>query len=286
MQLILNNIKYEDKLSSNATLVENVKGVEGQTTLLADQKTLDQQSYQLSTRNAAGSYLLPTEKDIVYLNYIPRKKIVSDLEIQTQLNPQFEFFVDEVITPPDPFTLADGQFFRCASAGSTPLPKEQYTYYIMMDGVAKMIPNYKTLEVMLAERNQSLLSIRVLEANQCDEIPKEQSGIGDKTGQWTEEFKDQTNFEVLKELEASVKSGQAIASAATKSAEQQIAAVKAAEEKAKEQAAQAKAEANAAAQKAQAEIAKAEQAKAEADKAKAEAEAEKAKFESQNNGDN
>lgn len=276
MELTLNNIKYIDKLSSNSKLVEQVKGIEGQTIMQQDQATLDSQTYELSTRNGAGSYLIPTEKDIVYLNFIPQKTLVFDSSIQEQLNPQFTYFLDEVIPEPDLYTLPTGQIFRCSSLHASPQSKENYTYYIMENGKKKRIPNYKTLEVMLAERNQSLLSVRVIAESECSQIPEDVQSINDKEASWNEEYKDQTNPEVLKEMEGQVKSGAAIADAAAAAASTQIAAVKAAEEKAKAQADQAKAEAVAATAASQAAIAQAQAAQAAAEAAKAEADALKA----------
>jgi hypothetical protein len=256
--------------------VEQVKGVEGQTVLQQDQKTLDSQTYQLSTRNGAGSYLIPTEKEIVYLNYIPQKKLVFDSSIQEQLNPEFTYFLDEIIPEPDLFTLADGQIFRCASPNDTPQSKENYTYWIMVGDKKKRIPNYKTLEVILATQGKSLLSVRVITDEQCDQIPESMDTVADKTSSWTEDFKDQTNPEVLKEMGSQVKSGAAIADAATAAAGQQIAAVKAQAEQSKAEADAAKAKSIADAAAAQAAIAQAEAAKAQADQAKAEADAQKA----------
>lgn len=275
MQIILNGIEYIDKLSSNSKLVEQVKGVEGQTVFQQSQDVLDSQTYQLSTRNGAGSYLIPTEKDIVYLNYIPQKKFVYDSSIREQLDVTFSYFIDDPIIEPELFSLPEGQIFRCVSPNSNPQPKENYQYWIIEDGKKKPIPNYKTLEVMLATQGKSLLSVRVISEKECDEIPEATDSVQDKTSSWNEDMKDQTNPEVLKEMEGQVKEGAAVAEAAAAAASEQIAAVKAAEEKAKAQADQAKAEANAAALSAQAAI-------AEAEAAKAAAEAEKAKFESQN----
>lgn len=275
MELVLNNITYIDKLSSNSKLIEQVKGIEGQTALQQDQETLDSQTYQLSTRNSAGSYLVPTEKEIVYLNYIPQKRLVFDTSIQEQLDPQFTYFLDEVIPEPELFTLPDGQIFRCASPNSSPQSKESYQYWIMDNGKKKAIPNYKTLEVMLATQGKSLLSVRVITEKQCEEIPEAMDSVQDKANSWTDEYKDQTNPEVLKEMEGQVKSGAAIADAASASANQQIAAVKAAEEKAKAQADAAKAEAQAATAASQAAIAQAQAAQAAAEAAKAEADAQK-----------
>ena len=281
MEFLFNNITYIDKLSSNSKLVEQVKGVEGQTVLQQDQSTLDSQTYQLSTRNGAGSYLIPTEKEIIYLNFIPQKRLVFDSSIQEQLNPQFEYFLDEIIPEPELFSLPDGQLFRCASANSSPQPKENYTYWIMESGKKKRIPNYKTLEVILATQGKSLLAVRVITEEQCNDIAEAQDPVQDKTSQWKDDYKDQTNPEILKEMEGQVKSGAALASAAAASANQQIAAVQAQAEQAKSEADAAKAKSEADNAAAQAAIAQAEAAKAQAEQAKAVAQAEKAKFEAQ-----
>lgn len=278
MKETINNIGYIDKFNSTAKLVEQNLPQTGQTPLAFSQDQINAQSYPMSTRNSAGAYLLPTEKNEVYLNYIPMKRMVFDSSIQTQLEPKFEFFVDAIIPPLEPFTLPDGFFFRCAGEG--PKPKELYTYYIMQDGIGEEIPNYKTLEVMLAERGISLLSVRVIEENQCAEIPK-QGMSPNLEPLWTEDFKDQTNPEVLKEMQANVQSGKAIADQAKASADQQIAAVKAAEEKAKEEAAAAKAKSIADKAAADAAIAQAQAAQAAADLAKAQADLEKAKIQNQ-----
>jgi len=278
MNITINDVQYVDKFSSNAKLIKDLLPTTGQTPLALSQDQINAQSYPLSTRNSAGSYLLPTETEVIYLNYIPMKRMVLDSSIQTQLEPKFEFFVDAIIPPPELFTLPDGFFFRCAGEG--PKPKELYTYYIMREGVGSEIPNYKTLEVMLAERGMSLLSVRVIEENQCNEIPK-QGSEPNLESQWTEAFKDQTNPEVLKQMEANVQSGKAIADSAKAAADQQIAAVKAAEEKAKAEADAAKAKSVADKAAADAAIAAAQAAQAAAEAAKAQADLEKSKLQNQ-----
>lgn len=275
MQLQINNIKYVDKLSSNAKLIVDSLPQTGQTPLAFSQDAINSQTYPLSIRNSAGAYLLPVDRAEVFLNFIPMKRMVFDAEFRTQLDIDFTYFTPPVTPPPELYTLPDGFFFRCAGEG--PKPKEQYTYYIMRDGVAEQIPNYKTLEVMLAERGQTLLSVRVIEENQCNEIPKQGIGL-DLESQWTEDYKDQTNPEVLKEMEGNVKSGAAIADAAKAAADQQIAAVKAAEEKAKEEATAAKAKSMADKATADAAIAQAQAAQAAAEAAKAQADLEKFKI--------
>jgi hypothetical protein len=277
MYLTISNIKYQDAQSSNATLIKYVIPKEGQTYEFVMQDDINKRTYNLSDRNSTGAYNLPVDKEKVYLNFVPQKTIVSDSNLKDYTDVEFSYFLAPVIIPPDPFALPEGQIFRCVGTDSLPLPKESYTYYIIEDGKKKLIPNYQTLEVMLANRGQTLLSVRIVPDKLCNEIPNSTGAIDDKSSSWDASMKDQTNPEVLKQMEDNVKSGAAIADAAAASAASQIAAVKAAEEKAKAEAEAAKAEAEAAGLAAQAAIAQAEAAKAQADAEKAKA------LQSQNN---
>ncbi len=274
----INNLTYTDRMSSNAKLVKYTIPKEGQTYEYIVQEEIDKRTYQIGTRNPAGSFVLPTDKPQVYLNYIPQKVFVSDSDLREKVGTEFSFFVQPVVIQPEAFTLPDGQIFRCVSPDSTAKSKEAYTYYIMERGLKKRIPNYKTLEVMLAERGQTLLGVRVIPQSECEQIREDSAPTSDKQSDWTPDFEDQTNFEKLKALDASVKSGQAVAAAATAEADKQIAAVKAAEEKAKAEADAAKAQSQA--DKAAADAAKAQAgaAQAAAEQAKAEADAKKAEL--------
>jgi len=260
----LSNIQYEDRLRSNATLVKFVVPQEGSTFEYLPQNLLDAQSYTLSSRNGAGSYVIPTEKQKLYLNFIPIKTIITDQNIHDYLGNDFTYFVPAEIILPDKFLLPDGTIFRCVSKDSLPQSKESYVYYIMEEGKKKVIPNYKTLEVMLFERNQNLLSIRIIQENQCSEIEDVPDAIPDKGSNWNEDMKDQTNFEALKGLAASVKSGAALAEGAKAAAGEQIAAVKAEAQASEAKAKAAEAEASAAKAASEAAIAEADAAKAAA----------------------
>lgn len=266
MNLTISNILYKDFQSSNSSLVKTP--IDAQNPVYNPQGQLDAMSYQLSTRNGSGAYLVQVEKPKVYLNFIPKKVHVSDSTIKDYLSTEWNYFVPSVIIPPDPFALPEGQLFRCVSPDSTPQPKEDYSYFIIEDGKKRLLPNYLTLEVLLFERNSSLLSVRVIQENQCSDII-EGDPFPDKSASWTDDMEDQTNFEALKGLEASVKSGAAIAEGAKKEAGVQIDAVKA-------QAAASKAEAEAA-------KAEAEAAKAASEAAIAEANAKQAEFEAKIN---
>lgn len=290
MNTIISNITYTDRFSSNASLIKYSIPKEGQTFEFISQNGINSQNYSLSNRNGAGTYIIPTEKEHLYLNFIPQKVFVSDADLANYTDTEFSYFIPLQVPLPDKFTLPEGQIFRCVSENGTPKAKEEYDYYTMVNGKKKKIPNYKTLEVMLAERNQTLLSVRIIPESECSQIEQDSVQITDKESAWKDDFKDQTNPEILKSLGASVASGAAIAESAKASAATQIAAVQAAEEKAKEQAAAAKAQseadkaasqaaiasANAAAAASQAAQAAAEAAKAQAEQAKAEAEAQKA----------
>lgn len=256
MNLTISNIQYQDLKSSNATLVQYTVPKEGETFLYVPQQGLDSLSYPLSERNGSGAYILPMQKEKIYLNFIAKKTIVSNLKDYVDTN--FNFFVVPDIILPDLFTLPDGTIFRCTSTDSVPQSKESYVYYIMEEGKKKVIPNYQSLEVMLFERNQTLLSVRIITEQQCQEIPPHEEVINDKSLSWNEDMKDQTNFEALKAMEGSVKSGAALAEGAKEAAGSQIAAVKAEAEANKAAAEAAKAEAEASALAAQAAIAEAQ----------------------------
>lgn len=263
MNLILSNIKYSDFASSNARLIEFTIPVEGQTYQYILQDGIDSQYYDLSDRNQTGAYQLPTEKEKVYLNFIPKKVVVLDSNIRDFINTEFNYFVPIEVIEPDPFSLPEGQIFRCFSSDSLPQAKESYVYWIIEEGKKKLIPNYKTLEVMLNERNQTLLSVRIVPENQCEEIEEFQGSIPDKSSSWSEEMKDKTNAEALAGMEASVKEGAAIAEGAKAAAGAQIAVVQAQAEASKAEAEAAKAEAEAAKAASDAAIAEANAKEAE-----------------------
>jgi hypothetical protein len=201
MQITISKIKYLDQPSSPAKLVTVPK--EGQTFEFISQDELDKRSYTLSKRNGAGTYIVPTDKPKVYLNFIPKKTYVPDERLRKYVDTEFGYFKEAITVPPDNFTLPEGQIFRCVSETSVPTNKENYQYYTVVNGKKKVIPNYKTVEVMLAERNQTLLSVRVVPETECQQIGQDTASFPDKQSAWTEDFKDQTNFEILKSMDAS-----------------------------------------------------------------------------------
>lgn len=299
MEFILNQITYLDKFSSNAKLIQIPS--EGQTYDYKPQNVIDAENYTLSRRNSAGLYLLPTEKEKLWLNFVPQKIVVKDSNLNQFSETNFTFFVEEIEPTPERITLPEGQIFRCVSDSDIPQTPEGYTYYIIKNGVPKQIPNYKTVEVMLAARGQSGLSIRVVPSTECSQLFNNDSpgsssnndtAISDQSSNWNDSMRDLTTISALRQMETSVKTGEEIAAAAATSAAEQIAAViaeseqsQAAEEAAKAQSEADKAAAEATIAQAQAAIANANAAAAQAAAAKAasdaaiaEAEAKKAEL--------
>jgi len=271
-ELILNNIIYISRNKSTSDLVVNRLDIEGQTIDSKSQYQINSETYPMSNRNGANAYIVNVNMDRVYLNFIPEKTVVDSTSLKNNNRIDFEYYVESIPAQPEPFTLMDGIIFRCVSEDSLPKSKENYTYYIVSNGIARQIPNYKTLEVMLAERNETLLSVRVLSDTLCNDIQKE-GAIADKSSAWIEAYKDKTNAEILEELNANAQSANELLAAASENMTQQVNMVLA-------QAEAAKAEAEAAAAASAAAIAEAEAVKAQAEAAKAEAEAAKAEYES------
>ena len=243
----------------------------------------------LSTRNFKNSYQVDMTRDKVLTQLLPQKKLLTDKNIKYYLDTNFNYFVNldsDFIDGELPFTIAEGLIFRFTEPFK---PIDQYTYYIMGDNKVEQIPNFKTLEVMLAQRNQNYLSVRVIEKSQLDDILKEfpLSKKEDMSASWSESLKDQLNFANYLDLKQSAKSAGAMVEAAAAEADKNIKAVKAEKDAEKAKADQAKAEAdaakaaaNAAIEQAKADQAKANAAEAEAKQKQAEADAKKAEFES------
>lgn len=250
-KLNINGINYISFTDGNAVLISNTD--------------LKNKFFEfIGLRNGANFVELPMKNDTTYINFIPKKTIVYDDDIAKINNVKFEYFLDLQLPERDKFTLPDNTIFRCFSESDAPKSKENYTYYIMTDGIAKKIPNFKTLEVLLHSLDQTLISVKILSEAQCNDIYK--SGeISDQTNQWSDSMKDITTSEALQSMQSTVKSGQALATQNTASANAQIDAVKQQAAASKAQAEQAKAEAEAAKAASEAAIAEANAAQAQAE---------------------
>lgn len=90
------------------------------------------------------------------------KILVSDSEIKNVVNgvADFTYFV----IPPDleynPYTLTEGEIFRPVQDVKS---KESYVYYSISNGSPQKISDYKTLEVMLAQKGKTLDDIKLIE---------------------------------------------------------------------------------------------------------------------------
>lgn len=275
------NIADQQYVSSTynlSTLVETLIPNEQQTLYVQSQDEIISTTYPMSERNHRNSYIIPVEKNSVYLNFIAEKIIISDIPLMTIIDSMFSYFVDSEVPQPDTFTLEDGIIFRCAGEGIKDI--KSYTYYIMEGGKKKQIPNWKSLEVLLAERNSSYAYVRVLESSDCNALDMG-SNIPDKTNEWTPAVEDQANIEKYNQLGASAKDAAALMESAKADASAQVAAVQAQADADKAAAQAAQAQAAAAQAASQAAIAEANAAAAAAAAAQAEAELAKAEFEAQ-----
>lgn len=230
----------------------------------------------LSVRNYRQAYVIPTDRDRVLLNLIPEKTFITDSSMNNIIDNQFQYFIpgaDDPV-PPNPFSLVDGTFFRCAGQGVSAI--ENYQYYQMQRGSAVAIPNFKTLQVMLVERNLTYAAVRVIEKNQCEELmgsTPPAAPTPSRENEYTEDMADQVSFDTYVDLKREAESASAVAAAAAAEADKNIKAIKAEKDAEKAKAEQAKAEAEAAKKEAEAAKAASEAAKAEAAAASAQAKA-------------
>jgi hypothetical protein len=160
--------------SSNVKLVSETLPSSLETYMPKTQTQLKQEHPYLvktSERNNKQFYILNEESDEVLLNIIPQKKFIDDNSIRYVVNTNFEFF--ELVTVAselsEPFVLSDGTIFRVTGEGIKP-SRDMYTYYIINGGKVQQIPNYKTVEVLLRERNRTSEDIRVIEIGEFEDL--------------------------------------------------------------------------------------------------------------------
>lgn len=125
---------------------------------------------KLSNRNALGNYIVPTESDSVLISLIPSKLIVPDSSIQYYMDTEFQYFPEPSFADdfPEPISFPEGVIFRVTGEGIR--PKEEYTYYSIENGIVSKIPNYKTVEVLLFERNRGYSDIQIIEPSEFDDL--------------------------------------------------------------------------------------------------------------------
>lgn len=125
----------------------------------------------LSKRNNRSAYEIPYEKSKVILVIEPEKVIISDGNIKQTIDYDFTYFIPEPVNY-NPIELLEGTIFR----GISNSPKELLQYYIIKDGSVNLIPNYKTVEVLLSERSKPIDSILVLEDKDLNEVLQSNNG--------------------------------------------------------------------------------------------------------------
>lgn len=147
--------------------------------------TLENLKVKLIPRNQTGVLHVNLNNSSNNMEYKSRKTFVN-VPIQA-----FEYFKTEELPTPDLFALPDGTIFRIASGNVK--SKNSYTYYIMKNGYKLQIPNYRSVEVLLYERNQNHLAVRIVEENQGLEIPD--GGVyADMSLQWNSNMADESGI--------------------------------------------------------------------------------------------
>ncbi len=128
---------------------------------------------KLSVRNSKGVYTVPVEKDMVYINFLPKKTIVFGDSFDYKFNTSFEYFtpIDLALDLDETIVLEDGIVFRVTGEGVKDL--QDYKYYTIEDGEVKDIPNFKTAVVLLAEKGKLIDDIRVVEPSQFKSLLRE-----------------------------------------------------------------------------------------------------------------
>jgi len=128
---------------------------------------------KISTRNLNNYNNIDVESDRQLVNFFGRKTYLYGEKLKNRIERKFEFFepenfVDSIRTP---FTLLDGSIFRVVGQGVKPI--QQYEFHVVEDGIVKKIPNFKTVQVMLTERDKLVDEIRVIEQSQFSDLLRE-----------------------------------------------------------------------------------------------------------------
>ncbi len=164
----LRNIDLDSLMTINQTLPDSSQTEVYKTN--AQIKSENVYARNISSRNASGVYIIPIENESVLINFVPTKRIMSDTSFNLLNNTEFNFFVETPFADDvaEPISFEEGTIFRVVGEGF--LRKEEYTYYAIDNGIVKKIPNYKTVEVMLYERNKTIDDVRIIELSQFDDL--------------------------------------------------------------------------------------------------------------------
>lgn len=155
-ELILNSIPKENETFTNNTTEQLIKN--------------NPITKNISKRNFKNVNIIPIEQDVVYINYIPEKILINDSEIKSIKNLKFEYFVEENYynSLPNYNIIPNGSIFRIANEGIKSI--ELYTYYFLLDGSITKIPNFKTVQVLLDERQQQYSNIIIIEVSDFNKL--------------------------------------------------------------------------------------------------------------------
>lgn len=171
----------------------------GETLVTQTLDEIEDEGYFIAKRNLKNYNEIPILKSKVFINFIARKKLVFDNKIRRVRDTEFSFFTDpSLISEAIEFIpVLSGGIFRCVGEGIKDL--RDYTYYIYENDVAKRIPDYQTLEVMLQERGISYTSIKVLSASECSALVIDNS-MQSRGNEWNSNLGAATGFITLSEL--------------------------------------------------------------------------------------
>ena len=125
---------------------------------------------KISQRNFSQTAIIPIKESKSFINLLPLKVFLNDANFIYKVNRNFEYFSprESISVLGDPFVFDDGTIFRVVGQGVQ--KPENYTYHTIINGITTQIPNFKTVQVLLAEKGQIYESIRVIEPSQYADL--------------------------------------------------------------------------------------------------------------------
>ena len=185
--------KYQIDIESRKDITNETSGEN------LTKEQLDAINIKFASTNNLGKKVIPLLYENIggelkvkpsYINLFPEKKLIKDSELCIQNICEFSFFTETEFAEPE-VIYQPGTFFRVAYdtlQEGLSLPKcEQTVYFVTKGNCVCKIPNPKTLQVMLVERNKVIESVFVIESFQFDNF--EVTGeCPDRTSEWLERF--------------------------------------------------------------------------------------------------
>jgi hypothetical protein len=121
-----------------------------------------------------------------YYRILPEKRIILDNELNSYVDSSFSYFVDSEFGNPETI-YPIGTFFRVANGVSVSSACDQQVYFVTKGNCVCSIPNTKTLQVMLVERNKYIQGVFVIEPSEFESFEITDS-CADKTSEWIPRF--------------------------------------------------------------------------------------------------